>query len=323
MKKFFALGLALLIMIMSLAGCAQTAQADGTTVRIAGLKGPTSLGMLKLMADNAEGKTRNKYEFTLAGSADEITPKLIQGEIDMAAVPANLAAVLYNNTEGNIKLLAINTLGVLYIVERGDTIHSVSDLKGRTIYGSGKGSTPEYALEFILKQNGLDPGKDVNIEWKSEHTEVVQMLAADENAVGLLPQPFVTVAAGQVEGLRTALDLTEEWKKTGAESQMITGVLAVRKDFAEKHEEKIRDFLKEYADSVKHVNDNVREAAELSEKFDIIKAAVAEKAIPRCNIVCISGKDMQKPMEGYLKVLFDANPKSVGGKLPESDFYFQ
>lgn len=322
MKRFFALAMALLVMTVSLSGCG-SAQPEQVAVRVAGLKGPTSMGMVKLIEDNKNGKTLNSYEFTLAGSADEITPQLVKGDLDIAALPANLASVMYNNTEGEIKLLAINTLGVIYIAERGDSIHSVSDLKGRTIYGSGKGSTPEFALRFILEKNGLDPDRDLTVEWKSEHTEVLQNLADDENAIGLLPQPFVTVAATQLEGLHIALDLTEEWNAVEDKSMMITGVLAVRKEFADAHPEEIKNFLKEYAASVAYVNENPAEASLIIESLDIIKAPVAEKAIPKCNIVCISGEDMVQPMEGYLKVLYDAEPKSVGGKLPGEDFYIR
>lgn len=334
MRRFFALFMALLITAMSLCSCGkpQTAEAaqsaadeteEKTVIRIAGLKGPTSMGMVKMIKDSEAGNTQNDYEFTLAGSADEITPKLIQGDIDIAAVPANLASVLYNNTEGQIRLLAVNTLGVIYIVERGDSIHSVSDLKGKTLYGSGKGSTPEYILRYILRKNGLDPDKDVDIEWKSEHTEVLQMMANDDNSVGLLPQPFVTVAEGQLEDLHIAFDLTEEWDRLGVGSKLITGVLAVRGQFADEHPEQIKQLLEEYAASVDFTNANPAEAAKIIEEFDIIKAAVAEKAIPKCNIVCISGKDMVEPVEGYLQVLMEADPKSVGGKLPEKDFYIQ
>lgn len=325
MRRFIALFMPLVITAMLLCSCGPVHTAGNSqdaVIRIAGLKGPTSMGMVKLMKDSEAGSTDNHYEFMLAGSADEITPKLVQGELDIAAVPANLASVLYNNTEGQIKLLAINTLGVIYIVERGDSIHSVNDLKGKTIYGSGKGSTPEYALRHILEGNGLDPDKDVNIEWKSEHTEVLQMMANDEQSIGLLPQPFVTVAESQLADLHIALDLTEEWNRLEEESMLITGALAVRKQFADEHPDQIKTFLEEYAASVAYTNDDPADAAKIIEEYDIIKAPVAEKAIPKCNIVCISGTDMVAPMKGYMQVLYDANPKSIGGKMPDDSFYF-
>ena len=312
------------IMAVSLIACGKAQKADSEVItHIAGLKGPTSMGMVKLMDDAANNQSKGKYDFTLAGSADEVTPKLISGEIDIAALPANLASVLYNNTQGEIELLAVNTLGVLYIVDKGDSIHSVSDLKGKTIVGSGKGSTPEFSLRYILAENGIDPDKDVNIEWKSEHTEVVQTLAADATGqtVGLLPQPFVTVAGTQVEGLHIAVDLTKEWDALDNGSKLITGVMAVRKKFALEHPDVLKTFLEEYEASVDYVNANVREAANLIEKFDIIKAAVAKNALPYCNIVCISGEEMKSPVEGYLEILFEAEPKSVGGKMPGEDFY--
>jgi NitT/TauT family transport system substrate-binding protein len=196
---------------------------DAAPIRIGGLTGATSIGMVKLMEDAANGVSQNEYEFTLAGSADELTPKLIQGQLDIAAIPANLASVLYNNTDGAVKLLAVNTLGVLYIVAKGEEIGSISDLKGKTVYATAKGSVPEYVLRYILSSNGLDPDGDVTIEFKSEPNEVVALMAAGEASLAMLPQPYVTIAAGQVEGLTTALDLTEEWEKLDNGSALITG----------------------------------------------------------------------------------------------------
>lgn len=323
MKKAISLILALALIVMAFAGCAVQPKEEDVTIRIGGLKGPTSMGLVKVMEDNENGAAANDYAFTIAGSADEVTPKLIQGELDIAAVPANLASVLYNNTDGAVQLLAVNTLGVIYIVEKGETIQSVADLAGKTIYATGKGSTPEYALRYILAENGIDPDKDVTIEWKSEPTEVVSTLAATDGGVAMLPQPFVTVAQGTVEGLRIAVDLTQAWDALENGSMLITGVLLVRRDFAEQHPQAIANFLKEYEASTKYVNENNADAAQLIEKFDIVKAAVAEKALPYCNITYIAGADMKAPMDGYLKVLFDQNPASVGGTLPDSDFYYE
>ena len=197
-----------------------------TSYSIAALKGPTAMGLVKLMKDSESGETTgNEYTFTLAGSADEVTPALLKGELDMACVPANLAAVLYNKTEGEIEVLAVNTLGVLYIVENGESVHSMADLKGKTIVAAGKGSTPEYALRYLLTENGIDPDNDVTIDWKSEHSECVAALASGQASVALLPQPFVTVAQSKLEGLRMALDLTEEWDKLDNGSALITGVI--------------------------------------------------------------------------------------------------
>lgn len=323
MKKAISLILALALLVMAFAGCAAQPKEEDVTIRIGGLKGPTSMGLVKVMEDNENGAAANDYTFTIAGSADEVTPKLIQGELDIAAVPANLASVLYNNTDGAVQLLAVNTLGVIYIVEKGETIQSVADLAGKTIYATGKGSTPEYALRYILAENGIDPDQDVTIEWKSEPTEVVSTLAATDGGVAMLPQPFVTVAQGTVEGLRIAIDLTQAWDALENGSMLITGVLLVRRDFAEQHPQAIANFLKEYEASTKYVNENNADAAQLIEKFDIVKAAVAEKALPYCNITYIAGADMKAPMDGYLKVLFDQNPASVGGTLPDSDFYYE
>ena len=295
---------------------------EGVQINIAGLKGPTSMGMVKLMEDAENGEAANDYSFTIAGSADEVTPKLIQGEFDIAAVPANLASVLYNNTQGAVKLLAINTLGVIYIVEKGDSVQSLDDLSGKTIYATGKGSTPEYSLNYILSENGIDPATDITVEWKTEPTEVVAMLSQSESAVAMLPQPYVTVAQTQVEGLRVAVDLNQAWSDLDNGSLFLTGVLVVRSEFAEQHPEQLAAFLEEYQASTEWVNANVADAAKLVEKFNIVAAAVAEKAIPYCNITYIAGDEMKTAMDGYLKVLFDQEPKSVGGTLPGDDFYY-
>ena len=354
-KKLLALGLSL-AMVLSLTACGQkavepeqpeepaqteepaTETPDGTETdtahfRIAALKGPTAMGLVELMSlsDTAnemmEGKedvvsTENTYDFTLAGSADEVTPALIKGELDMACVPANLAAVLYGKTNGAVEVLAVNTLGVLYIVENGETVQSMADLKGQTIVAAGKGSTPEYALRYLLTENGIDPDKDVTIDWKSEHSECVAALASGQASIALLPQPFVTVAQNKIEGLRMALDLTAEWDKLDNGSALITGVIVARRDVVETNSAAVEAFLEDYADSVAWVNDNTAEAAALIGEYGIVDTAVAEKALPYCNIVCLTGSEMKDKLSGYLNVLSEAEPSSVGGTLPGDDFYY-
>lgn len=288
-------------------------------VNVVALKGPTAMGMTKMMND-LETAGDEVYNFEILAAPDEITPKIAQGAVDIACVPANLGAVLFNKTEGKIKTIAVNTLGVLYICENGDTVKSIDDLKGKTIYSAGKGSTPEYALNFIIKNSGLE--NDVTIEWKSEHAECLAALLANENSVAMLPQPFVTTAQTKNEGVRVALDLNDEWDKLGVDSSLLTGIVIVRREFAEKYPDTVKDFLEQYGASVKYVNENVDEAAELVGKYDIVPATVAKKAIPNCHIVCITGSEMKDMLSGYLKVLFDNEPKSVGGVLPTDDFYF-
>lgn len=288
------------------------------TIKVAALKGPTAMGMTKLMDDDE--KENLPYEFTIAAAADELSPLIAQGKVDIACVPANLGAVLYKKTEGKIQALAVNTLGVLYLCENDETVKSIADLKGKTIYSAGKGATPEYALNFILKSNGLE--NDVNIEWKSEHAECLAALLANENSVAMLPQPFVTTAQMKNEGVRVAIDLNDAWNDLGLSSSLLTGIVVVRKEFAENYPEATKDFLNRYSASVKFVNENIDEAAELVGKYDIVPAAVAKKAIPNCHIVCITGDEMKSKLSGYLQVLFDQLPASVGGAMPADDFYY-
>ena len=332
MKKGLAACLAL-VMCLSLAACGgdqeeETPAEDPVTVRVAALKGPTAMGMVKLMSDSdaaaesGEETTGNTYDFTLAASADEVSPKLMQGELDIACVPANLASVLYNRTDGGIFTLAVNTLGVLYIVENGNSVQSMADLAGRTIAASGKGSTPEYALRYLLSENGIDPDTGVTIDWKSEHSECVAALASGAATIAMLPQPFVTVAQTQLPDLRVALDLTEEWDALDNGSALLTGVVVARADFVAEHPAAVEQFLTSYAESVDWVNDNTADAAALIGGYDIVDAAVAEKALPYCNIVCITGTEMMDMLSGYLSVLWEQSPESVGGAMPNDDFYY-
>ena len=297
------------------------ALAESTPVRVGALKGPTAMGMVQMMADKADA-----YEFTLAAAPDEIVPLLVKGELDIAAVPANLGSVLYNNTQGAVKALAINTLGVLYIVERGDTVHSVADLKGHTLVTAGKGSTPEYALNYILRGNDLDPEADLTIEFKSEHAECLAAMLQDESVVAMLPQPFATVAQAKAQDMRVALDLTREWDalQAGAEapSAMITGIAVARAAFVDENPEAVARFMADYADSVKFAQDDVEGAANLIGQFDIFEAGPAQKALPFCNIVFIDGADMKDRLGGYLAALLDQDPAAVGGALPGDDFYY-
>lgn len=326
MKKKLAVFLAALLVATGLTACGQKEEVSNepaVTAKVAALKGPTSMGMVKMMADQKDAKEKN-YEFTIGSSPDEIAPKFLKGEFDIVALPSNLASILYNKSQGKVQVLAINTLGILYLMENGDTVKSVGDLKGRTIYSSGKGAVPEYAFNYILKANGLNPDTDLRIEYKSEHTEALAALLNDKSSLAVLPQPFATVASLKNKGLRPALDLTKEWDKVSknAKSTMITGVVVVNKDFAAKYPEKIKKFMADYKASIDYTNTNVDDAAKLIEENNIVPAAVAKKAIPQCNITYIDGSDMKDKLSGYLQVLFEANPKSIGGKMPADDFYY-
>ncbi len=291
-------------------------------VRIAGLKGPTTMGLVNLLPMQEDGTANLSYDLQLYGTADEIVPLLTKGELDMAAIPANLAATLYQKTEGAIQVMAVNTLGVLYVVEKGDTVQSVADLKGRTILSTGKGTTPEYVLRYILQQNGIDPDKDVTIEFYSEATEVTAQMAVAGDAIAVLPQPYVTSASMQDDTLRVALDLTAEWEKV-CDTQLITGVTVVRTAYAEEHPDVVAAFLEDYAASVDAANTDLDGTAALCEEQGVVaKAAIAKAALPECNIVCITGEDMKADVAGYAQVLYDADPASVGGAMPDDGFYY-
>ncbi|MDY6231131.1 ABC transporter substrate-binding protein [Peptostreptococcus porci] len=329
MKKLLSVLLSLVLTAGVVTGCKSVNDSadnkePAVVAKVGALKGPTSMGMVKMMSENDADE--KGYSFSIQNSVDEIVPKIVKGEFDIAAVPSNLSSVLYNKTKGKVVTLAINTLGVLYVVENGDTVKSLEDLKGKTIYSSGKGASPEYTLNYILQANGIDPQKDVTVDYKTEHTEALQTLMKDKDAVAVLPQPFVTVATTKSPSLKSVLNLSEEWdkaaQKNGSKSALIMGVVVANKDFVEKYPQKVADFMSKYKKSVDFTNNNVDEAAKLIAAKDIVPEPIAKKAIPFCNITFIAGSEMKDKLSGYLEVLSKANPQSVGGKLPNEDFYY-
>lgn len=295
---------------------------EGTDVNIAVLSGPTGIGAVGLMEANDAGETVNHYNFTVAADNNAVVAGLSNGDYDIAAVATNVAANLYNKTSGSIQICALNTYGVLYILENGDSIQSMADLAGKTIYATGQGANPEYVLNYLLTENGLTPGEDVTVEYMESDTLMTQM-AAGEYEVCMLPVPAVTSVQIQNQDVRTALDLTEEWNKVTDEGVLTMGCIVVRTEFAQENPEAVKAFLEEYAASIESVQADVEHAAQLCETYGIVaKAAVAAKAIPDCNLCCVTGSDIQTAIEPYYNVLFEANADSIGGALPGEDFYF-
>jgi len=330
MKKRVLIVCAIISSLIVLTGCRNEEETttEVSEINIGVLHGPTAMGMVGVMdeADN-ENIDNAIYNFTLYGSPDEVVPDLVQGDLDIAAIPSNLAPVLYNNTEGDMQVIAINTLGVLYIVETGNGITSVEDLRGSTIYASGNSATPEFVLNYVLEGNGIDPQNDVNIEWLAEHTEVATRMAMSDDGIAMLPQPFVTVAQTENEDIRIALDLTDEWDNIQANndespSALIMGVLVARREFIDQNPEAVNDFLDRFSESVQFVNGNIEEAAELIEYYDLFPAPIATRALPYSNITFIAGSDMKELFSGYLRVLFEQNPESIGGEMPSDEFYY-
>ena len=320
-NRLFAVAFTMAMVAALLTGCG--AKKDETVVRVGGLKGPTSIGLLSLKNDAAEGKAGANYEFTMATAADEIITSVVKGELDIALIPANVASVLYNKTEGGISVIDINTLGVLYMVSGDTLITSPADLAGKTVYLTGKGTTPDYVLQYILTENGI--ADQVSLEYKSEATEVAAVLAENPDSVGLLPQPFVTVACSQNDRLMVVMDMNEQWSELQGESgsKLVTGVTIVRNDFLKDHESLVMTFLEDHTASAEATSTDLEKVAALSVEEGIIpKEPVALKAIPKCNIVCIKGADMKTALTGYLEVLYNFDPSSVGGKLPGDDFYY-
>lgn len=299
-------------------------ESDADAIRVGSLKGPTTIGLVSLMDKASKGEAEGSYEFTMAADASELAAQMVSGDLDIALVPANLAGVLYQKTKQGVEVIDINTLGVLYVVSSDDSIQSIGDLKGKTLYMTGKGTTPDYVLQYLLSANSMSTA-DLTIEYKSEATEVAAVLKENADAIGLLPQPFVTAAMAQNENLKMVLNLTEEWDKIQPEngSSLVTGVTVCRKEVIEQEPEAVDTFLKEHEESAAYVNANVEEAAQLVAAAGIIeKAPIAAKAIPYCSITYLDGEDMKTRLSGYLEVLFEQDPSSVGGQLPDDGFYY-
>ena len=305
------------VMLFSLAAFAACSKKqDDTEIRIAALKGPTGMGMGKL----ADKQNYPNYTVSIEASPDALNPRIISGEVDVAAVPVNLASVLYNKLDGDISVLAVSTLGVLYVVEAGSEVNSVADLAGKTVYATGQGATPEYILNYLLDKNGVAGSVEVN--YVGEHAALATMLADGSAEIGMLPEPNVTSTLAGNDNLRIALNLTEEWNKV-CSTELVQGVVIARKSFVNEHPEAIEQFLREYEKSSAFVNENIDEAAKLIVDVGILgNVEIAKKAIPNCNISFSKGEAMHKAVEGMLAVLFEANPKSIGGKLPDKDFYY-
>lgn len=335
MKKTIALLAALLVLTLPLFGCAgNTADTNNTTtttaspvktpVSVGAIQGPTGIGMVQLMDDAKNGTTKNNYSFAVGSAPAEIGNKLVQGELDIAALPTNMAAALYNKTSGKIKLLAVNTLGVLYILENGETIQSMEDLRGKTIYSTGEGANPEYVLKYVLKQSGLDPEKDVKIEFLAENTELAARMASGEIKLAMVPEPQVSSIMVQNADVRVALSMNDVWESVAGEgSKLMMGCVAVRDDFLKENKAAVDTFLTEYAASIS-ATANVDATATLCETYGIIpKAAIAKKAIPNCEITFVKGAEMKAQIGNYYDVLFAANPASIGGAVPTDAFYYE
>lgn len=316
MKRIVAMITAAVMLFSLAAFAACSKKQDDTEIRIAALKGPTGMGMVKL----ADKQNYPNYTVSIEASPDALNPRIISGEVDVAAVPVNLASVLYNKLDGDISVLAVSTLGVLYVVEAGSEVNSVADLAGKTVYATGQGATPEYILNYLLDKNGVAGSVEVN--YVGEHAALATMLADGSAEIGMLPEPNVTSTLAGNDNLRIALDLTEEWNKV-CSTELVQGVVIARKSFVNEHPEAIEQFLREYEKSSAFVNENIDEAAKLIVDAGILgNVEIAKKAIPNCNISFSKGEAMHKAVEGMLTVLFEANPKSIGGKLPDKDFYY-
>ena len=314
MKKIVSLMLCLLMLAAVFGGCSK-APKDDTIVRIAALKGPTGMGAAPLM----DKENYPNYNITIGSDPSAVTASFIADEYDVAALPVNVAAVLYNKLEGDVVMLGVTTLGVLYVLENGSEIQSMQDLSGKTLYATGAGSTPEYILNYLLEKNGLT---DVTVEFKAEHSELATLMAEGSASLGMLPEPNVTATMAKNQDLRVALDLTAEWNRV-SETRLIQGVLIARRSFANEHDALIKQLISDWSKAADAVNTASDEVCQAIVDAEILPALpIAKAAIPRCNIVLITGDSMKKAASAMYEVLFAADPKSVGGKVPGEDLYY-
>ncbi|MBQ2059397.1 MAG: ABC transporter substrate-binding protein [Firmicutes bacterium] len=288
------------------------------------LAGPTGIGAINLWAAADAGTAKNNYTVTMTGANDEIVAALSNGDADIAAIATNLASVLYNKTQGGISVIAVNTLGVLYMLSPGEEVKSIADLSGHTIYSPGEGANPEYILRYVLSENGLDPDKDVDIHFVAQGSDLMSVWAEDPSAIIMAPQPVATSLLMQNQGSIEIFNMTDEWDAvSGDGSALMMGCVVVRNEFLEQHPGAVKTFLEEYKASIEKATSDIGGTADLCESYGIIpKAALAAKALPKCGLTYVDGSEMKAKLSGYLKVMFDANPKSVGGNLPGDDFYY-
>ncbi len=325
MKKIISL-LLILTMVFMLSACgAQEPTDEGTTVKanVFMISGPTGIGAVNLMSADEAGTAKGDYDFTVVTAPTEIVAKISNKEADIAAVATNMASSIYNKTNGGVTVLAVNTLGVLNVLTNGTEITSLSDLKGKKIYTTGQGANPEYVIDYLLTKNGINPDSDVDLQFKAEGTELVTVWATEPDAIIIAPQPVASSILAKYSGSLLAIDLTDEWEKVGDNSALMMGCVIVRNEFLAANKATVELFLEEYEASIKKANEDIDTTAALCEKYGIVaKAAVAKKAIPNCNICFVTGNEMKTKLSGYLSVLLAADKNSVGGKLPEDNFYY-
>lgn len=318
MKKIISAIIVFALSLSIFTGC--NSKKDDVTVRVGSLMGPTTIGLLNLMNDVSNGESSGNYDFTMATQPDEIAAGINNGSLDIALVPANLASVLYNKTEGAISVININTLGVIYCVSADDSINSITDLSGKSVITTGQGSTPEYALNYLLSMNGIE---DCDVTFMTDGTEVIAALEEDPTQIAILPQPAATAAQVRIEGVTSRFSFTEEWDAVTSDSRLVTGVTIVRNEFLADHPDAVKAFLDDHKASAEKANSDIEGTAALVVEQGIVAAApIAMRAIPQCNIVCITGEDMKAALSGYLTTLFEQNPQAVGGALPADDFYY-
>ena len=320
--KIGCLGIFTVFILCNVLGCSNFEKIEDITVRVGGLLGPTSMGLVKLMQDSENNITQNKYKFAdLSTDPAAFTAPLIKGDLDFAAVPSNLASTLYNNSDGQIQVVAINTLNVLKVLEKnGETIKSISDLKGKKVYATGQGATPEYIIKTLLeKENILN---DVNINWVADTTQMLAVLSKESDAIAIVPMPFAFIAKSKIDNLKIALDLGEIWEKYFNE-EIVTGVMVARKDFIKNNKVATKVFLKEYKQSIDFTNNNVEEASKLIEKYIGIDEKIAKKVIPMCNIKYISSNKMKDTLSVFLEKIYKQDRKSIGNNIPKADFYYE
>ena len=331
-RNLTALVLAL-VMIFALAACGQKQESEPTPtpapeadaslpVNVMVLNGTTGFGMAELISDSEAGNAALNYTFSVETDASNITAALVNGTADIGALPTNAAATLYNKTGGKVQVLALNTLGVLYLVTDGsEEITSFEDLRGKTVYAPAQ--NPTFIFQALCEKNGLAVGEDITIDnTYAQPADLNTAVSSGEVSLAVLPEPMVTVARSANDQLTVAMDLTAEWDKVMPAGSLVQGCVVVRTEFAEEHPAEVAKFLEEYEASIELLTSDTAAAAQKIEETGVFaKAAVAQKAIPNCNVCFVTGAEMQSALGEFLNVMFEVAPDSIGGAVPADDFY--
>lgn len=300
---------------------ATAALAEPLQLTVAGLKGPSSIGMLRMIESEPVFGEDVETEYQIVDEPQLMIARIMSGEADIAAVPINLAAVLYNKG-APYRLGAVTGDGLLHIVSSREDIGSVEDLKGKRIYCIAQGSTPEFVLRYVLEKSGIDPDTEVELDFSFDHVAIAPQLIAGKVDLAVLPEPFVSIVASKNPAVQPVIDLQQVWAELSGtgDTYPITATL-VRNSLYREHPEALKAFFAAYRESIDWANANPAEAGGLAGKYMEMPAPIIAKAMPRLNLRYQSPREARSRVEELYQVFHGFAPASVGGTIPGDEFY--